>query len=94
MYFNAIRENKIIANISGFKVNAESAGQELVNYFFLIDSYHFGLNTAFCPPSSTMAILSCVPLYPTSAEIIFLLAIDLNTAPESKIQPYHEIRAL
>ena len=31
MYFNAIRENQIIAKISGFTVNVESAGQELVN---------------------------------------------------------------
>lgn len=47
--------------------------------------YLLGLKTTFCPPSSINRAFSCVPLYPTSALMIFLVVMACMTAPSSGV---------
>ena len=44
-------------------------------------TYHLGLNATTWPPSNIRESLSCVPLYPVSADTIFLVAIAPNIEP-------------
>lgn len=49
-------------------------------------TYHLGLNATTWPPSNIRESLSCVPLYPVSADTIFLVAIARNIEPAKNLK--------
>lgn len=63
----------------------ENIHKAVINSVIEGNIYLLGLKTTFCPPSSISKAFSWVPLYPTSAFIIFFVVMACITAPSSGV---------